>query len=397
VTPVRFANALAIGAVLTLTFTPDKKATMIKKLISLAIASASTLALAGCGATDTPTLDKTLMGDGSSNMTGLKGYWWTHVDRGGVSTVVPDTGKVTPKDAKSTQLKPGFAIGVGKGLEDDGTGNTAFHITGSVNIEPPYPPDPTIYTDDYWTQLYSSICTTDGCEEMVYPSVGLGFGFKDKNVVLGDDAHEGSDPTKPLTKGMSFRIKVGPNHAKTCVDPTDQVAKACPISVALPMDYTDVPDTSFGDLFGSKYVNATATLYPSQPADANLPICSFPGTLKADGTGKQGSQSKTCFCNMIADAAKNKPMTFSDQWVTYCAAWGDFGDPGWGGLRSAPVPTGGVTAVDPTHVIKMQFDAYKPKSNEALTPFDFWVDDVRILTEADWTKYCANAQIIQAK
>lgn len=358
---------------------------MIKKLISLAVASASTLVLAGCGETSTPTVDKSVMGDGTTNQTGLGGYWWTYVDRGDTSLVDPNTGKKEPRNAAAKELLAGLSNG--NGIAADETGNLAFHITGKVGPAPAYPPPEDIY-DDYWDASYSDICVDGKCSEYRYPSAGLGFGFKAKNVPLGADAAG--------TKGLGFRMKLGSTHAKAADNTTPR-----PVTVSVPMDYTDVPDPSFEDEFGTKYLPAGANdiLYPGQAADANLPLCSFPGTKIPGTEDVVGSQAKTCFCNMTTGAGKNKPLPLTETWQTFCVTWEDFGAPDWGGLSSVSYPEGGIMAVDPAHVIKMQFDAYKPVTTDGAeysAIFDFWVDDVALLDQAKWDTYCAGAKMIEA-
>jgi hypothetical protein len=389
VTPVRIAYALPIGVVLPLT--PDKKATMIKKLITLTIASASTLALTGCGATEAPVLDTSIMGDGTPSRTAFGGYWWTHVDRGVVSRIVPNTGKVTPTDAWSTRLNPSMSVGQDKGIEDDGTGNLAYHVHGDVDIEPNYPPDKA-FRDRYWDQLYSELCANNVCDEYVYPSSGVGFGFKAKNVPLGTDAIG--------TKGITFRIKIGPRHAKYTVTATDgsTTTKPRPITIEAPMDYTDCPDPSFNDEYGTHFVannpNAQSLLWPAQPApgqpgDRNLPLCLLQGTVLPDGTVTNNTK-KTCFAHPITGTGQTAPLEISEQWVTYCAAWTDFNPVTWtDGLKSTPVPQGGITALYPDHLIKIQFEAYKPPTSDRVPmAFDYWLDDVVLLTDATWATSC---------
>jgi hypothetical protein len=374
VTPVRFANALAYGAVLPLT--PDKKATMIKKLISLTLASVSTLALAGCGASDNPIMDTSLMGDGSSNKTGLGGYWWTYVDRSGKSSVSPDTGKIDPMDTTTTPAKLKPSIGVGNGIEDG-----MYHVTGTVGVAPAYN-DTTVY-DTYWDGFYGTsgsigpVCGAQGCLEMKYPAVGIGLGFKAKNAPLGADADKKA--------GISFKMKIGPKHP--------DIATA-PIAVSLPMDLTDVPDPTFNDEFGTNY----AGIAPVLPALAgkNVPICTFPGSLKADGS-MQGSNSKSCFANMTTDGTtKLDPTTTL---TTYCLGWAAFGQPSWatGALSAAsPIPVTDVAKLK-AHIIKLQFDAFKPAAGAAAAvDFDFYVDDVILVDEDKWDTVCKDAKIFPA-
>jgi len=346
---------------------------MIKKLISLALASASTLALAGCGETTIPTTDTSVMGNGESNKTGLGGYWWTYVDRSAKSTVVPDTGKLDPNDTTTTpaKLKDSIGVGVGKGLEDG-----AFHVTGTVGVAPNYQ-DKTVY-DKYWDGFYGpagsvgAACGADGCLEMKYPAVGIGFGFKAKNVPLGADATD--------KVGIAFKMKLGSGHP--------DIATA-PINVSLPMDLTDVPDPTFADQFGTEYAKVAPAV--AALAGKNVPICTMPGSLKTDGT-QQGSTTKTCFCNMTTDG--HTALAPTATWTTYCLGWGAFGAPGWGGLASAsPIA---ITDLAPLkeHIIKMQFDAFKPADTAtAAVNFDFYIDDVVLMDQAKWDSVCNAAGV----
>ena len=349
---------------------------MIKKLISLAVASASTLALAGCGPTEEIPMDSSLMGDGTSNKTGLGGYWWTYVDRSGKSEVSPDTGK---SDPMNTTTRPATSIlkssiGPGVGIEEG-----AFHVTGKVGVAPKYN-DTTVY-DAYWDAFYGpasqdapNVCGADGCLEMKYPAVGIGFGFKAKNVPLGVEGAKGKI-------GLVFKMKLGATHPA-----------ASPINVSLPMDVTDVPDPTFEDQFGSKF----AGVEPQGNAapGTNTPICTFPGTLKDDGT-QVGSTNKTCFANPTTDGTQTNIVADlnTSTFTTVCLKWSAFANPSWAATAlsnpSNPVPVNGVI---PERIIKMQFDAFKPldTATEAVI-FDFWVDDVYLADQAKWDTLCAPA------
>lgn len=324
--------------------------------------------LAGCGLTTLEELDYSLMGDGTKNKTALGGYWWTYVDRTLTSEVNPNTGKVEPTNAASTELNPGFSVGEGLGQEIDGS-HLAYHVTGKV-----IPVPPLLEPDAYWTDLFSDICKDGDCDESKYPSAGVGFGFREKNAPLGSRAFLSGGK---LTTGIGFRLKYGATHAKV----NDAFL---PVSVSAPMDLTDAPDPSFGDQFGSRYAGLNSTLYPDKDSNGNYPICSFPNTVKPDGESFYSSASKTCFCNLT------KTLEASDEWQTFCIGWEEFESPGWGGLSSALVPDGGITQVIPERLIKIQFDAYKPTTSQEEAAFDLWIDDVRLLNESNWDSYCSS-------
>jgi hypothetical protein len=352
----------------------------MKKLISLVLASASTLAIAGCGATDTPSAKEYVLFDGTSNQTGLKGYWWTYIDRGTTSEVTPNTGKENPQDALSTKLKASIAVGNGIEVEN---GNSVLHVKGKVGPEPKYPPAEEYY-DAYWDAFYSGICEGGKCGEYKYPSVGVGCGFKEKNRALGSTVTEGK------YIGVGFKFKAGPDHAKT-----DDGTGLRPVAVSIPTDYTDAPDKSFNDEFGTQYNNANSVLYPSHGME-NLPVCSFPTTPVPPDFKPIGSQSKTCFANMTTAASKNKPLAISSNWQTFCLKWEDFGPPTWAtGLANVAFPQGGIKSLDPAHAIKLQFDADKPKTGEEARPFDFFIDDVELLTQEEWNTFCQGAKFIE--
>ena len=357
----------------------------MKKLICLALASTGIIggivALAGCG-TDTPiVIDQSLMGDGTSNKTGLGGYWWTYFDRTGLSSVTPDTGKTTPKDPLATTLKPGF--GGGNGLDDDGTGNKAYHITGAVAPAPKW--TSTLGSDPVWQDLYvntsyGSLCQGGLCGEVMYPSAGMGLGFKSGNEILGADAAKFT--------GVAFRMKVGAGHGLNAT-----TGLANDVYISMPMDLTDVPDPSFTDKYGTLHDPASPpTALESGAANPdttkNWPFCSFPNSLNATGT-TVGGTNKTCFANLGAKVAPT-PTT---AWATYCMTWDAFKAPGWAsGLSLA-----GITALTPARVIKMQIDAYKPTSAEtAPATFDIWIDDVRLIDATTAATYCAGVAPIGA-
>lgn len=340
---------------------------MVKVLALLALGSV--VCLTGCGLTTLEELDNSLMGDGTNSRTALGGFWWTYVDRTQSSEVTPNTGKQDPTNARSTALNAGLTQG--KGLEIDGS-HPAYHATGKV-VPVPSP----LESDPYWSEFYGEICDDGDCGEQKYPAAGIGFGFKPKNAPLGSRAL--ASDGMPF-KGIGFRMKLGADHAR--VDDTLQ-----PVAISAPMDLTDAPDPSFGDEFGTLYAGLNAALYPNSDEFKNFPICSFPNTLEPDGESIYGASNKTCFCNLT------KTLDATDQWKTFCVAWEEFESPPWGGLSSALVPDGGVTQVIPEHLIKIQFDAYKPSAGDDEAAFDIWLDDVRLLSEGDWDAYCSSQRL----
>jgi hypothetical protein len=317
-----------------------------------------------------------LLGNGSSE-SAFDGFFWTYVDRGGNSTIAPDTGKVAPLDPFSTALKPQLASGYGIEVDERDRNNTAMHVKGSVAPSLSYPP-PDTANDAYWDQMYPEICKNSKCMEYAYPQAALGVSLRPNNVPLGTDADG--------IKGLAFRIRLGSTHSKQTDD------SYSPVSVSAPMDYTDVPDRSLFDDFGSKFLGANSTLYPyltGLAADYNWPVCTFAGT--EDRTGQAvGSMSKTCGAHFTT-AAGNRPLELGVEWVTYCVAWTNFHAPTYSeeALSLARVPSGGLHGVVPSHVIKLRFDAYVPLANRSPAAFDFWIDDVWLLHESDWDSYCA--------
>ncbi|MGC4068351.1 MAG: hypothetical protein QM784_27640 [Polyangiaceae bacterium] len=350
----------------------------MKKLIILALASTTVFNLAACGESSEIVIDDSILTDGSSNANKLGGYWWTYVDRTGKSEVVPDTGKVDPKDAASTALKDG--IKDGNGIADDGTGNKALHVMGSVAVAPKWKADlgsavqtdGSDWRDPYVDANYGFLCQDNTCKEVAYPSSGLGMGFLKGNAPLGQ---------KAVGKvGLAFKIKLGVGHGKNPAD-----GASYPIAMSLPMDLTDVPDPSFGDTFGTEYGTGTPHSGVAATPGKNQPFCSFPGSLTPAGT-PVGGTNKTCFANL---ATIISPTPTAD-WTKYCVKFTDFAPPAW--AKGLLLPEVNVTAVIPERIIKLQFDAHKPP--EAATEpaaFDFWVDDVILLDDAKFATECAGA------
>lgn len=359
----------------------------MKKLIGLALTStfmiAGMVALAGCGSDEAIVIDQTLMGDGSGNKTGLGGYWWTYVDRTGTSSVVPNTGKVAPNDPAARTLNP--SIAPGNGIEDDGKGNKAYHVTGSVVPAPDWTAtlgtDPT-WGDPYVDANYGSLCEGGACQEVKYPAAGIGLGLKQGNEVLGT-----ADAQDKI--GIAFKMKVGPGH--TGID--DKGAPAF-VAISLPMDLTDVPDPSFDDKYGTEFVAGTTPTsgVPAVPGK-NTPFCTFPKSINAQGVAVGGA-NKTCFANL---GTKIMPQPTAE-WQTYCIAFEAFKPPSW---ANSALEAAQITSVIKERIIKIQFDAYKPVShamNASTAPaaFDFWIDDVRLITAANQAAACGATPLTTA-
>jgi hypothetical protein len=349
----------------------------MKKLIILALASttglsAMAITMAGCGNTSPVAVDTSTMTEGNNNQTGLGGYWFTFVDRTLKSTVLPNTGKVEPLNSSATELNAGIAEGVGMGVETDPTNgaNKAIHVTGKViSVPSPVAADP--YMDVFYSTL---VCGGTSCGNQIYPAAGLGCGFKANNALLGADSAG--------KVGIGFRMMLGATHGK------DATGALNPVAIALPMDLTDVPDPSFGDLFGSKYAPDTVpeSGVPADP-NTNTPLCTFANTLKADKSPV--GNAKTCYANL---ATLIPTPASTGAWVKYCVTFDNFVAPSW---AKAGLDAVGVTKIFPERLIKIQFDAFKPKDGND-GPFDLWVDDVKLLDAATQASYCADANPIIA-
>lgn len=342
---------------------------MIKKLIYLTLASASTLALSGCGDTSLPPPDESLMGDGTSNKVGLGGYWWTYVDRSDKSKVEPNTGKEDPMDTTTIPPKLAGSLGPGVGLEDG-----AFHVKGHVGDEPKYDSPDEVDMDRYVDAFYgkgkpAEHCLEDSCGEMAYPTAGIGFSFHDKNKPLGAKADD--------KVGISFRMKLGPDHG------VDEDDKPRPVFIELPMDLTDVPDPTFKDEFGTAFV--------AGGSGPNKPFCTFPNTQLEGGDEGEivGRAQKSCYRNPTTQG--NTDVEVTNEWKTFCLSWDKFAAP--------PYPPDDFETRIPSvgemkqRLIKVQFAAYKPPVGEGPADFDYFVDDVYLLTEALWSEKCNSAQV----
>ncbi len=344
----------------------------MKTLISLLLASSSLLALTGCGETDDVSLDKTVISRADTNQTNYGGYWYTYVDRAidavPASAVVPNTGKLDPTNPVATELYPG--LGPNNGIETE-EGNQVFHVTGIVRPEPQWAANDTLnltgqsgdaadtynWKDPYWDAFYagSSKCPGTSCEEVKYPTAGLGFGLSSKNATTDLSAFV----------GVGFRIKLGAGNGGS-------------VGLAIPMDLTDVPDPSYGDMFGDMGAGITYNGV-SVPG----PYCEFPAEIDPTTTTRYGSATKTCFKNMTAVI----PNQVAGSWSVNCMAWGDFAPPGWGG-PVLNVDGSTVETLLPSRIVKMQFEAPKPTPTDPATAFDFYVDDVVLLDCANWAERC---------
>jgi len=238
-----------------------------------------------------------------------------------------------------------------------------------------------IWKDTYVDKNYGALCKDGACGEVMYPSAGMGFGFKGSNAILGADAAKYT--------GVAFRMKIGAGHSVNATSgaPND-------VYISMPMDLTDSPDRSFSDKYGTANdPSSPPTALESGGANPdptkNWPFCSFPNSLNAAGA-VVGGTNKTCFANL---GAKVSPAPTA-AWATYCMTWDAFKAPGWASGLSLV----GIAALTPARVIKMQFDAYKPTSAEtAPAAFDIWIDDVRLIDATTAAQYCpAGSTIITA-
>jgi hypothetical protein len=318
-------------------------------------------------------VDGTLLGDGRSNKSGTGGYWWTQIDRSGLTEIIPNTGKVYPNDPEGRELRPGFSPG--NGLEDDGSGNVAFHITGTVPAAPTVSALSTL-KDPYWNATYGALCVNGDCMEYKIPEARLSLELREYNRVV---AEEGTP-----SKGISFRVRAGNKHGGLA-EGTPR-----PLRVRTPMDLTDVPDPSFGDRFGSKYDAESLGHLPTNELVSNAPFCLFAGSLRPDGMSAVGDAGKSCFCHF-----ESPEIFVTKEWKTVCVAWSAMAVPdSCPGLANAPYPVGGITKIIPERLTKLHFDVYQPTSTEAAADFDLWFDDIRMLgetstrTTAVWDEYC---------
>ncbi len=331
----------------------------MKKLTILAGASLVALNLAACGATDTPAVDIKHLSVGETNQVASGGYWWTYVDKGGVSTVTPNTGLSIVGDRKSP-LNGGLADGAGAGIEPDENGNKAIHVTGVISATPaPVPPD------TYWDELFGNqalvgLQGSPTTGEQKYPAAGLGFGFQGGNAVI--------DLSKYA--GIRFRMKLGATHG------TDTAGVPYGVRLSVPTDYTDVPDSAFADKFGQLL-----------PTGIMGPICTFTNS-KVDALGNASSApdakqtlSKTCFGNYFYEML----LPTKDQWVNQCVTWAMINPPTDFAKPLAKVP------FDPRRIIKVQWDAHQAKSAPAA--FDIWVDDVELVDCAEAAAACPGSPV----
>lgn len=316
--------------------------------------------------------DPRLMGDGTSNRTGLGGHWWTYVDRSGRSKVEPHTGKSNPYDTWTYPAELAGSIGEGFGIE-----NGAYRVRGYVGGEPAYNSEEEEDMDPYWDGFYAKrllvvgspntvdYCEGDTCGEMTYPKAGIGFGLQNQNVPLGALAED--------KVGIAFRMKLGPGHG------LDDDGRPYPVYVELPMDLTDAPDPTLGDQFGTEYAGLGAP---------NLPLCTFVNSPGGMNGGVVGRSDKSCFRHLTTQ--ENVDLDLTTEWQTFCLGWDAFGVPPF-----PPADMDFTVAEQRAHLIKVQFEAFMPKIYTTTTLFDFYVDDVWLLDQAKWDEVCANAVIPQ--
>jgi hypothetical protein len=343
----------------------------------IAIALFSSVALVGCFPQEEACIDcdpflPTSMGNGSSNKTGFGGYWWTYYDRGGKSNIDPDTGKVEPLNPFSSELRSGISLG--NGIELDGD-NYAYHVHGEVGAAAAVSTEPVL--DVYWDAFYSSICAGGECRQPLVPEAGIGFGLKAGNSVLGESSSFG-------IRGISFRAKVGGKHALNAKE------EFRPIEVIAPMDLTDIPDPSFVDEFGSNYDElGKHAIYENLAGETNLPLCIFPGFDSLVSNGLLEDSRSTCLCHF-----KSNPISLSKDWKTFCVSWSAFRNPGCNGLETTQYPPGGITELIPSRILKILFNAARPKIGEGAARFDFWIDNVLLVKSLSddaidsWVQVC---------
>lgn len=310
------------------------------------------------------------MGDGTSNRTGLGGYWWTHVDRSGRSLVEPYTGKVDPMDAWTSPAVLAGSIAPGMGIEDG-----AYHVRGYIGPEPNYMSEREEDMDRYFDAFYAKlsrlvgapvpveVCADGTCGELVFPQAGLGFSFHDHNVPLGADASD--------KLGFAFRIKLGPRHE------LDDDSRPFPVYVELPTDLTDVPDPTLGDQFGTQYAGV---------GEPNVPLCTFVNSL--DQSGKMvGRADRSCFRHLTTQG--NVELELTSEWQTFCLAWSAFNAPPY-----PPTDFEARASGQFARGIKLQFEGYRPDEAEPVRQFDFYVDDVWLLDQAKWNEICPQAIVL---
>jgi hypothetical protein len=295
---------------------------------------------------------------GEDNKTSGGGYLWTFSDRSGKSVIFPNTGKINPLDPSGTELNPGIALG--NGVEDDGTGNRAIHVSGNVAHEPMWTAvlgEAGEWADTYWDAFYGATCDDGRCREVKYPEAGLGLSLQTSN-----------RPIDLATKylGFAFRAKLGPTH-----DVDTSTGTPLPINVQAVTEWTDAPDPSFSDAFGD------------MSSGVRVPYCSFPASKLAGG-GVVGSSLKTCFAHFQV------PVTLDTEWSTTCVQWSEFAPPSWATEGFAAIS---MESLDPTRLTKLRWAAYQPSSLDVDRRFDFWVDDVVLLTCKNWSDYCSGTSV----
>ncbi len=326
----------------------------MKTLISCAIASTVLPFLVACGPSDEVELDERVLSSGESNRVTTGGFWWAYADRSQTSKIIPSTAKDLGHNPK-----PGMSRGNGIEKDTDAAHGYVVHVTGVVGPAPHWtltlgtaPPEAgnKDWRDLYWDQFYGhdpSACIGGFCGEVAYPAAGVGFGMLPKNKVISLAAYA----------GVYFDIKAGPNHA---VDATSGLQQ--PVAFSVPIETTDVPDPDWEDDF--------------------VRTCTFPQSPKAPGSAEVvGPQKKSCFGNYIAS------IQLSPVWQRFCVLWTDLAKPSW--AEEALTAEG--IEFDPSRILKMQWDAYKPPEGAATAPFDIYLDNVGTFDADNYPTVCAGA------
>jgi hypothetical protein len=321
-----------------------------------------------------PTQDRSLLGDATSNKTGLGGYWWSYVDRSGSSVVIPYNGKRNPND--TTTIPPALAepLRFGYGLDPDASGNAAFHVRGSVA------PSSSL-RDDYWNAFYSSICDGGDCAIEEPYSAGLALQFKSNSRPLRYLAN--------MSHGIRFRARIGATHATT------GVGQPYPVTIRAATDYTEIPDPTMADNFGTAYVDGDVpSLYLGQISTQNYPLCAFPGSVLKDGT-VAGAEQASCGCHMAVTLP-----ALTQMWQDFCVLWSAWRNPGCSAPQGFPALPEALDATAAERLTRMYFDAYKPTSDEQAVSFDFWLDDVYLIdapldSNSDEASACTDAIVIR--
>jgi hypothetical protein len=328
------------------------------------------LQLNACGKTDPVSIDTSSLDPCS--YTECYQPFFSEIDRSQVTTIVPSKGVIN-SSADSPVKVP---VREGNGLEDDGKGSLAFHISGKVAR--PISNYPQIDGHDgYWDSVYGDLCVDNHCQNVITPFAHLGFQPKINSSILEQLANG--------LKGFVFRVKVGSTH--------DGLAQGTPrpIRITAPMDLTDIPNPLVSDKFGTQYAGCDDPKL-SEISDKNSPFCLFPGSRSLGGTDAVGVDGATCGCHF-----QTQEITVSSDWQTYCVSWTAFEAPECPGLAKATSVTGGITKLLPNRLTKIEFEAYRPQGDESEANYDIWIGtDFKLLaaekndSNATWEDYCGS-------